>query len=513
MVMLKDDNVVLAARGVTKAFGGIKALDDVSLEIYAGKVNAIVGENGAGKSTLMKILSGAYQEYEGQILLNGREVIFANPKEAQEKGIAMIHQELNLIPYLSVAENIFLGSEFLNSFGLIDFKRTHNQAHKLLDKLNLQIDPGTVVCELRVGQQQVVEIAKALSLDANIIIMDEPTSAISERETEVLFGLIKSLTEHGAAIVYITHKLNELFQIADRVTVMRDGKVVGSKPLKQVSHDDVVRMMVGRDIKDFFVKTEAGQSDEAFRVKGLHLAHPDRPGDYLVKDINFSVNKGEVLGLFGLMGAGRTELFETIFGVHPKTSSGQIFLEGQELKITSPRVAIDAGIALVPEDRKLQGLILEMSVGASISLASIEQTERFGFLSNRLETALAKNYIDRLRIRTTSARQVVEALSGGNQQKVVIAKWLATKPMILLLDEPTRGIDVNAKNEIYRLISELAEADLAIIMISSELPEIMTIADRIIVLSEGKQTAEFSRAEASEEAILKAAIPGPNVSG
>lgn len=294
---------------------------------------------------------------------------------------------------------------------------------------------------------------------------------------------------------------------------VRDGKVVGSKPLKQVSHDDVVRMMVGRDIKDFFVKTEAGQSNEAFRVKGIHLAHPDRLGDYLVKDINFSVNKGEVLGLFGLMGAGRTELFETIFGIHPKTASGQIFLEGQELKITSPRVAIDSGIAPVPEDRKLQGLILEMSVGASISLASIEQTERLGFLSNRLEKALAKNYIDRLRIRTASERQVVEALSGGNQQKVVIAKWLATKPRILLLDEPTRGIDVNTKNEIYRLISELAEADLAIIMISSELPEIMTIADRIIVLSEGKQTAEFSRAEASEEAILKAAIPCPDVSG
>lgn len=507
MVMLKDDNVVLAARGVTKAFGGIKALDDVGIEIYAGKVNAIVGENGAGKSTLMKILSGAYQEYEGQIFLNGREVIFANPKEAQEKGVAMIHQELNLIPYLSVAENIFLGREFLSSFGLLDYKKMHSQARELLDKLNLRIDPGTVVCELRVGQQQVVEIAKAISLDANIIIMDEPTSAISERETEVLFGLIKSLTEHGAAIVYITHKLDELFQIADCVTVMRDGKVVGSKPLKQVSHDDVVRMMVGRDIKDFFVKTEASQSKEAFRVKGLHLAHPDRPGDCLVKDINFSVNKGEVLGLFGLMGAGRTELFETIFGVHPKTSSGQIFLEGQELKITSPRVAIDAGIALVPEDRKLQGLILEMSVGASISLASIEQIERFGFLSNRLERALAKNYIDRLRIRVASERQVVEALSGGNQQKVVIAKWLATRPRVLLLDEPTRGIDVNAKNEIYRLISELAEAGLAIIMISSELPEIMTIADRIIVLSEGKQTAEFSHAEAAEEAILKAAIP------
>jgi ribose transport system ATP-binding protein len=434
-------------------------------------------------------------------------VAFANPRQAQEAGIAIIHQELNLIPHLSVAENIFLGREFLDVLGLIDFKKMYNESRALLDKLDLHVDPRRSVSELRVGQQQVVEIAKALVLDARVIIMDEPTSAISEREVEVLFNLIGSLTDRGVAIVYISHKLEEVFRIADRITVMRDGRTVGCRPCGQLGHDDVVRMMVGRDMEEFFVKAEATRGAEAFRVEGIRLDHPDRPGDYLVKDVGFSVKRGEVLGLFGLMGAGRTELFETIFGMHTKTSSGRLFLEGKELSISSPADAIDAGIGLVPEDRKRQGLVLDMSVMASISLASIGQVERLGLLSNRLERALTSDYVNRLRIKIASGRQSVKNLSGGNQQKVVIAKWLATKPKVLLLDEPTRGIDVNAKNEIYKLISKLAAAGLAIVMSSSELPEIMTIADRIIVLSEGRQTAEFPRARATEESVLKAALP------
>ncbi len=507
MAAMEHNDAVLAAEGITKSFGGIKALEDAGVTVYAGQVNAVVGENGAGKSTLMKILAGVYQDYQGRVFLNGREVAFANPRQAQEAGVAIIHQELNLIPHLNVAENIFLGREFLGRLGFVDFKKMYDETRTLLDRLDLDVDPRRSVSELRVGQQQVIEIAKALALDARVIIMDEPTSAISEREVDILFDLIRSLTQRGVAIVYISHRLEEVYRIADRITVMRDGRTVGSRPRGQLHHDDVVRMMVGRDMGEFFVKDETIPGVEVFRVEGVRLDHPDQPGDFLVKDVGFSVRRGEVLGLFGLMGAGRTELLETIFGLHARTSAGRLFLDGKRLSVSSPSDAIKAGIALVPEDRKRQGLVLDMSVAASISLAGIGQVERFGFLSDRLERTLTATYTDRLRIKATSARQPVKDLSGGNQQKVVIAKWLATKPRVLLLDEPTRGIDVNAKNEVYKLISELAAAGLAIVMSSSELPEIMTIADRIIVLSEGRQTAEFPRAEATAESILRAALP------
>jgi len=507
MVPVEQNEVILAAEGVSKRFGGVQALDKAAIRVLAGQVHAVVGENGAGKSTLMKILAGVHRDYEGRVMLAGREVIFANPRGAQEAGVAIIHQELNLIPQLSIAENVFLGREFLNGLGLIDFKKTYEETRVLLDNLDLRIDPRRSVTELRVGQQQIVEIAKTLALDARVIIMDEPTSAISEREVDVLFDLIRSLTQRGVAVVYISHKLEEVSRIADWITVMRDGRTVATQACHGVSHDDVVRLMVGRDMDEFFSKTEVAQGAEVFRVEGIRLDHPDRPGDYLVNDISFSVHRGEVLGLFGLMGAGRTELFETIFGLHPKSSTGRLFLDGAELHVASPLDAIEAGLALVPEDRKLQGLVLGMSVSANISLANIVLVERFGFLNGRLEQALAADYGNRLRIKTASPGQSVRNLSGGNQQKVVLAKWLATRPKVLLLDEPTRGIDVNAKNEIYKLISELAAAGLAIVMSSSELPEIMTIADRIIVLSEGRQTAEWPRATATDESILKAALP------
>jgi ribose transport system ATP-binding protein len=506
MILSGETNIVLEAKKVTKTFPGVKALDRVDFQAYRGKVNAVVGENGAGKSTLMKVLSGVYPQYEGKIFLQGREVSFSSPREAQDQGIAIIHQELNLIPYLSVAENIFLGREFLNRIGLIDYKRMSGRTKEVLGKLNVQIEPEDAVCDLRVGQQQIVEIAKALSLDARIIIMDEPTSAISEREAEVLFDLIRSLTEHGVGIVYITHKLDELFRIADRVTVLRDGKVVGCSPVEQITHDDVVRMMVGRDIQDFFAKAEAGTQQEVFSIQDVCLNHPIRPGDYLVDRVSFSVKAGEVLGIFGLMGAGRTELLESIFGTHPSESSGKILVQGRAVKIRSPSDAIELGIGFVPEDRKQQGLILLMSVCANISLANLKLTERLSFLSGRLEKRLARKYVNRLKIKISSLRQSVENLSGGNQQKVVIAKWLATQPRVLLLDEPTRGIDVNAKNEIYKLISELAQAGLGIVMVSSELPEILAISDRIVVLSEGKKTGEFAAAHATEELIMRAAV-------
>jgi ribose transport system ATP-binding protein len=383
----------------------------------------------------------------------------------------------------------------------------YDETRALLDQLELEIDPRRSVSELRVGQQQIVEIAKALALDARVIIMDEPTSAISEREVDVLFDLIRSLTKRGVAVVYISHKLEEVSRIADWITVMRDGRTVASRACRALSHDDVVRLMVGREMEEFFSKTEVARGSQVFRVEGVRLAHPERPGDYLVNDVSFSLHRGEVLGLFGLMGAGRTELFETIFGLHPNSSTGRLFLGGAPLNVSSPLDAMEAGLALVPEDRKLQGLVLGMSVSANISLASIKLVERFGLLSDRLERTMAADYANRLRIKVASPRLSVKNLSGGNQQKVVLAKWLATRPKVLLLDEPTRGIDVNAKNEIYKLISELAAAGLAIVMCSSELPEVMTIADRIIVLSEGRLTAEWPRATATEESILKAALP------
>jgi ribose transport system ATP-binding protein len=498
---------ILKTRQISKVFGSVAALDNVGIKLYSGMVNTIVGENGAGKSTLMNILSGVYQEYTGEIYLDEELVSFANPKEAMDQGIVMIHQELNLIPDLSIAENVFLGREFKTRAGLIDYKRMHLETKKLLGLLKMDVPVYDNISNLRVGQQQVVEIAKALSLKARVIIMDEPTSAISDQEIKVLFDIIRSLKSSNVAIVYITHKMDELFQIGDYVTVLRDGKLTGTAKIDNVTRDDVVRMMVGRDIKDFFVKSDTSIGDEIFKVEDLFMHHIYKKEDYILENINFDVRKGEVLGIYGLMGAGRTELFESIFGIHPTLSSGKIFIEGKEVHIQSPSDAIKAGLALVPEDRKEGGLVPEMTIAASIDLASIEQVESFIFLSRQKEKALADTYMDRLKIKAPSIWEIVEKLSGGNQQKVVIAKWLATDPKVILMDEPTRGIDVNAKNEIYNLISELAVNEIGIVVVSSELPEIMAISDRIIVLSEGKQKAELRRDELNEETIIHAALP------
>lgn len=504
----KDHSVVLAARGVSKSFGGIKALDQVNLDIHAGEVHALVGENGAGKSTLMKILAGIHVKYEGTLTLEGTPLTLSHPSQALAMGIAMIHQELNLIPHLSIAENIFLGREFCHALGWIDRARMRAETQRLLDTLDLQVSPDTPVCQLRVGQQQLVEIAKALSLQARVIIMDEPTSAISDREVTLLFDLIRSLKRQGVAVVYISHKLEEIFAISDRITVLRDGQWVGTHPAAEVTQETLVPMMVGRDLQAGAARKPAVAAKEVLRVEDLCLNHPTRRGDFLVDHVTLNVCSGEVVGLFGLMGAGRSEFLETLFGLHAHRSSGRMTLDGQPLRVRSAREAIDAGIALVPEDRKQQGLVLGMSVRNSISLASIHQVESYGFLSPRREQALAHDYIDRLSIKTPSDRQLVQNLSGGNQQKVVIAKWLATRPRVLLLDEPTRGIDIHAKSEIYRLVAELAESGMAILMVSSELPEIMALSDRILVLSEGHLTAEMSRSEATEEKLLQAALPG-----
>ena len=474
------------------------------MQLQPAKVTAIIGENGAGKSTLMKILSGVYAEYEGRILLNGQEIRFANPKEAQEKGISIIHQELNLIPDLSITENIFLGREITDRWGLLNKKAMREQTVALLQRLKLNVAPDTRIRELKVGQQQVVEIAKALLLESQVIIMDEPTSAISEAEVEVLFDIIEQLRAQGKIIAYISHKLDELFRIADEYVVLRDGRVTDAGTMQGMDHDSIVRKMVGREIAQ--LSNQRSQEDAAvlLSVKTLQLTIGNK---HILKNISFSLHRGEVLGIFGLMGAGRTELLECILGLHADQYFGEIRIEDKPLDIRSPRDAIRAGLALVPEDRKRDGLIPGLTVKTNITLSILPTIGRSGFLNAKAETAVAGRYAASLRIKTPNLEQQVRHLSGGNQQKVVLARCLATNPKVLMLDEPTRGIDVNAKNEIYRLILELAESSLGIIVVSSELPEILAVSDRILVLCEGAISGSFSRATANEDDILKAAIP------
>jgi len=498
---------VLEARAITKRFPGVLALDQVDLQIDAGEVHGLIGENGAGKSTLMHILAGAQQPDDGQILLDGQCVQFASPREALDRGISIVYQELNLIPYLAVAENIFLGRELRSATGLIDSKEQNRRCTALLAQLDPTIDPRAEVNSLRVGQQQIVEVAKALNCRARVIFMDEPTSAISDQEVEVLFRLIESLKRDGIAIVYVSHKLDELFRITDRITVLRDGRLVKTLPTRETNHDEIVRLMVGRQLSEMYVYTGSKPQGQRFRVSGLSQKS-STSNLLLVDDVSFSVEAGEVLGIFGLMGAGRTELLESIFGLRPRQTTGAVYVDGQECMIRSPSDAMRHGIGLVPEDRKQDGLVLEMSVEQNISLASLQQMERGLFLSSRAERAHADGYVGRFAIRTPSVRQTVRNLSGGNQQKVVLAKVLSAQPRVLLLDEPTRGIDVNAKREIYGLIDELKRQGLAILVASSELPELLGIADRIMVMCEGRKTAEFGRSEATEESVMRAAVPG-----
>lgn len=498
---------MLIADKITKRFPGVVALEDVCLTLEAGKVTALVGENGAGKSTLMKILSGVYQDFEGDIRLDGASVKLSGPKEAQQKGIAIIHQELNLIPYLTVSENIFLGRELISQYGTVDRNRMRRKTQALLDKLKLKINPDTQVFRLKVGQQQIVEIAKALLTDARLIIMDEPTSAITGAEVDVLFEIIDALKNEGKAIVYVSHKLDELFRIADNYVILRDGKSVESGTMDGMTQDLLIAKMVGRKIEVVRNKQTGAKGKPLLDVRNLCLKYPSRPGENLLKDISFEVGKGEIVGIFGLMGAGRTELMETLFGLHYSDSNGEIRVDGVAIKSKTPAEAIEAGLALVPEDRKKDGLILSMDVKTNICITILAELERLFIKNKQKESGLADKYINELRIKTPSKNQLAKNLSGGNQQKIVLAKWLATKPRLLLLDEPTRGIDINAKREIYQLIMQLADQGLGIVVVSSELPEILAISDRILVMAEGRLTAEFSATGASEDLILRAAIP------
>ncbi len=498
---------MLEAKNISKKFSGVTALSNINLVLHPGKVNAIIGENGAGKSTLMKIFSGVYTQYEGQIIYNGKPVKFSGTKAAEDAGIAIIHQELNLVPHLTIAENIFLGRELTNAFGVLDKKRMNEITKQLLSRLNLSISPDTKIVEIKVGQQQLVEIAKALYSNASVIIMDEPTSAISDKEVDNLFAIIAQLKSEGKTIAYISHKFKELFAIADHYVVLRDGATADAGDMQQATQESLIQKMTGRDVT---LQKRTGNATEAeilLSANKIYLRHPEIKTTCLLSNISFNLYKGEILGVYGLMGAGRTELMETIFGLHPKNASGEIFVEESVKKIKSPCDAIKAGIALVPEDRKLQGLILNQSVSKNISLTILQQLQQWGImLSNKKEKALSVNYISRLGIKTPSGNNAAQNLSGGNQQKIVIAKWLATNPKILLLDEPTRGIDITAKSEIYKLMKSLAAEGLGIIMVSSELPEILAVSDRILVMCEGELTANLPIAAANEQEILKYAI-------
>ena len=486
------------------------ALDNVCLELRPGMVNAIIGENGAGKSTLMKILSGVYTDFDGEIIHNGKTVRFRNTKEAQAEGIVIIHQELNLVPGLSVAENIFLGCELVNRYGLLDRRAMRHKTRELLTRLKLGISPDALVSTLKVGQQQVVEIAKALLVEAQVIIMDEPTSAIGEKEVKVLFDIIAQLRQDKKVIVYISHKLDELFAIADRYNVLRDGRFIEAGEMKGITHDELIRKMVGREINRK-KRTQCGiGSDRVLRVKHLSLSAPGDRQKLLLNDISFHLNRGEVVGIFGLMGAGRTELLEAIFGLHPRQTSGTVEVDRAVIRLSSPAEAIRAGIALVPEDRKRDGLMLGLTVRQNIGITTLSELSSMGMLDYGKESALAAKYITGLRIKTSAQTQLTRHLSGGNQQKIVLAKWLAIRPRILLLDEPTRGIDVHAKSEIYSLIEQLAGEGMGIIVVSSELPEILAVSDRILVLCEGTVTAELPANEATEDRILHFAISKTN---
>ena len=504
----------LEVQRVSKEFPGVRALQDVSLRLHTGRLLALLGENGAGKSTLMNVLAGVIAPDSGQVLIDGSAVVLANPGDANAHGIAAIFQELSLIPHLTVAENIFLAREPRTRLGLVDHHKMKRDSEILLARMELPIAADAQVSSLRVGQQQVVEIARALSINARFLIMDEPTSALSQVETNALFRLIADLKQAGVGIVYITHKFEELAGIGDDVAVLRDGRLVAESLLGALSHQDIVRLMVGREPSAFRgSRARRAPGREVLRVASASLPHPSREGDFLVRDMQIHAACGEVVGIFGLMGAGRTELLETLFGLHSASADIRLIIDGNPVEFDSPAEAIAAGLALAPEDRKHDGLVLGMGSRANASLVCLRQAQRWGLLNRERETALIEPLLRRFNFRGPSLEEPVRTLSGGNQQKVILAKWLANRPRVLLLDEPTRGIDVNAKSEIYGLIDELADDGLAVIMVSSELPEILALSDRIIVMCEGRKAAELLREDATPEVLMHAALPSNATAG
>ncbi|MCA0756870.1 ATP-binding cassette domain-containing protein [Paenibacillus sp. N4] len=500
-------DVILEMRGITKTFPGVKALENVNLKVKQGEIHALMGENGAGKSTLMKVLSGVYPHgsYEGDILFKGNTCEFKNIRNSEQLGIVIIHQELALIPQLSVAENIFLGNERMKR-GIIDWNRTIVRTRELLNTVGLSESPNTVAGSMGVGKQQLVEIAKALSKEVKLLILDEPTAALNEEDSENLLNLMLAFKEQGITSIIISHKLNEIMKVADSITILRDGKTIETLNVKEdsITEDRIIKGMVGRDLTNRYPEREPKIGDVLFEARRWNVYHPADTDRKVIDDVSFNVKRGEIVGIAGLMGAGRTELAMSIFGqAYGSKISGQLFKEGREVKLNEISKAIDEGIAYVTEDRKEYGLILMDDIKRNTTLANLRGISKWFVVDDYQEIAEAESFRKKLKIKTPSIHQKTGNLSGGNQQKVVLSKWIFTGPDLLILDEPTRGIDVGAKYEIYTIINQLAEQGKGILMISSELPELLGMCDRIYVMSEGRFTGEVPRAEASQETIMK----------
>ena len=487
-------------RGINKSFGTNQVLNDAGFVLKDGEVHALMGENGAGKSTLMKILTGVYTKDAGTILVDGVEVNYKNPQEAEKAGIVFIYQEINSLFDLTVEENLFMGKEITKGFGICDKKAMRKKAQEVMDKLGVSIPIDAVMGDLSVGQQQMVEICKALMVDAKVLIMDEPTAALTQSETEVLFEVMKGLVEKGVSIVYISHRMEEIFELCDRITILRDGSYIGTEYIKDITMDDVVKMMIGREIGERFPQRDVTIGEEVIRVENLN--HPR-----YFKDVNFSVRAGEVLGVSGLMGAGRTEVMHAIFG-NMEGATGKIFIDGKEVSITNPRDAIAAGIGFITEDRKTEGLLLEKAISENIEVANLKKVSIRNILNPKKQVELVKKGIEEFRIKCFGPQHECHNLSGGNQQKVVLAKWIYTEPKILILDQPTRGVDIGAKKEIYSVINDLAAKGVAVILVSSELPEVLGMSDRIMVVHEGHVTGIIDAATADQEKVMTLATGG-----
>ncbi len=488
---------VLVLEHATKSFGAVHALEDGTIELYPGELHGLVGENGAGKSTLVKILAGVHRPDSGRLLIDGVEAIFDNARQAQQAGIAIIFQEPTLFPDLSVAENIFIGSQPLKVGHRIDYRTMRRETAALFDRLGVRMDPDRPARGLSIADQQLVEIAKALTRDARVIVMDEPTAALTTTEVQRLFGIARTLSEHGAAVLFVSHRLEEIFDLCQRVTVMRDGSHVWTKPVGELTTASVIRAMVGRDMDALFPKEHAERGKPVLQVERL-----TREGVFT--DISFEVCAGEIVALAGLVGAGRSEVAQAMFGID-RADAGSVTVNGKRLRSGSPTAAMSAGIGLVPEDRRQQGLIMDLSIQGNVALASLGRVQKLGLIPFGAERRFATDWVTRLQLKYGRLSNPAWTLSGGNQQKVVLAKWLARRPAVLIVDEPTRGIDVGTKAEVHRLLSDLAGQGVAVLMISSELPEVLGMADRVIVLFEGRVSGEFTRAEANEDAIMRAA--------
>jgi inositol transport system ATP-binding protein len=497
------NRLLLKLEGISKRFPGVKALDNVSLEVMPGEIHGLLGENGAGKSTLIKIMSGAYQPDGGTMELDGLDLHLANPHQAQALGIVTIYQEFNLVPSLSIAENVFIGRE-PGQAGFVDWAALRRETVAITEQLGIHLNPTSVVRNLSVAEQQMVEIARALSMRSRLIIMDEPTSALSDNEVQQLFKIMRDLKAQGLSIIFVTHRLEEVHEICDRITILRDGHNVGSANVTDTNTSNIIRMMVGRSMDELFQRSSTHEyGDTALEVRNLSRQGTSRdPNATVLNNISFAVRRGEILGIAGLVGSGRTELARTIFGADP-FDSGVVLINGEPRRIRSPQDAIRHGIGLVPEDRKQQALFLALAVRHNVSMASLGDLTRWGvFMREQAEMTLVERFREALKIRMASPEQKILNLSGGNQQKVVIARWLALQPKVLIVDEPTRGIDIAAKAEVHQLLDEMAQSGIAIIMISSELPEIIGMSDRIITMREGQLTGEVLRAEANEEKLM-----------